>query len=758
MPPYSNLHSPPPLHAPSSSSTSTSTSKKSSARTTFFAIPELVQHLGLFLTSQDIVRVRTTCTSLHKAYHHLFWRTVNFSEGNFPDQPHSKSIRLLDSKPGVRAFATHLRYIKSLTCDAYIVSHYALGLCVLLETQENLLQEKSLPSELQFMSESSTEYMQELTTVARDLIATAMPPGQKLPTRPHWVFTSTIGKPYVGIAAPILYTANAGLFFPPMTNLTRLECSFIGIQPQDWWSRPCQYPLSDLTVTATLCWMLYFNKGLEHIKVDGINLAKTKAVKTLAWTLSGLANLKTLDLESQEETSDHVGEFLLFHCSQTLESFYHKADMMSTRTNHQVVITPWYDYTQTEEYFLKDSPQDWVGARYDVTIEIPRKPMPLLKRLRMPDRPRSGFTDELCSVLEHCPALESWHLPRVEHRSHIFDKALNIVKDHRMPLKKLTGDYPKEHEEIHMTPGRILDILEQHTLESFSISFFSESTGLTSKLFQHSATLRDITFDQVKFILSTTIRDILTNCRALEKLVVRMDNVHLDAIEELQSVSLTITHAILKPWVCLGLKHLEIPVELDCFPECSDFTETDSAGWYHDWHQTQDNKAWEALGKFYAQIGALHQLEVLDLKACVVHRGASFPFGTSCYDVSLPGMLLMPAPPPRTSPPSAIEKKRYPVPGFLHLLSGLTNLRELRGSVRMDLPGMVSTMRLDSYRWIGRHWPKLKVAEFLLPGYQTEFVYHLPPHITWLFTERPFLRLSAYKIPPSKVDRKKVPA
>ncbi|KAG0272177.1 hypothetical protein BGZ95_012087 [Linnemannia exigua] len=647
----------------------------------------MVQHLGLFLTSQDIVRFRTTCTSLYKAYHHLFWRTVNFFEGNRFDRPHSKSIRLLDSRAGVRAFATHLQSIESLTCDAYIVAHYALGLCVLIDTHQYLLQEKSLPSELQFMNESSTRYMQELTTAVQGLIATAVPPGLKLPTRPAWMFTSSLGQPYSNLDSPIIYTANAGLFFPPLTNLTRLECSLNGMQAQGWRSRPCRLPLATLPVTLSLCWMLYLNKGLEHIKVDGIDLTKTTPVRTLAWTLSGLANLKTLDLQSQDPTDDHVGEFLLFHCCQTLESFHFKADIAVPSTIHHV---------------------------FNLTIEIPRMPMPLLKSLRMPSKPRARFSHELCPVLEHCPALESWHLPTIDYRPRVMDEALNIIKDLRLPLKRLAVDLPRGHDELHGTPGRIIDILEQHTLESFSISLFKEgpNTCLTSKLCRHSATLRDITYDQVTTLLSTTIRDILTNCRALEKLVVRMVN-----------------------------------------PPVMDGTD-----WLHVWHETQDSKVWEALGKFYTQIGALHQLEILHLKACVTYNGTGHSFNTDCYNVSLPGMLLMPTPSQtRTSPPSAMEKKRYPVPGFLNLLSGLTKLRELRGSVRMDLPGMVSTMRLDSYRWMGRHWPKLKVAEFLLPGYQEEFVYHLPPHITWLFTERPSLQLSAYKEPMKIEKRKRAP-
>lgn len=63
--------------------------------------------------------------------------------------------------------------------------------------------------------------------------------------------------------------------------------------------------------------------------------------------------------------------------------------------------------------------------------------------------------------------------------------------------------------------------------------------------------------------------------------------------------------------------------------------------WVHDWRHTQGNTYWTALRTFYQQIGALRQLEVLDLKAYVVYPGSSAS-GATWSDVTLPGMLLMP--------------------------------------------------------------------------------------------------------------------
>lgn len=618
-----------------------------------------------------------------------------------------------------------------------------------------------------FMDESSRETLQDMTTTAQELLAkTTLHEGTTLSKRPGWLLPSSISSPFGCLSSvPAVYTANAGLLFPPLTNLTRVEFALKAENITSWGSRPSRYPIIKPTINMFVCWILYFNKGLTHVKIDGVDLTKQKPVRVLAQTLSGLAHLRSLELSTemtaQEQTKNLVGEYLLFHCSHTLEVFHLKAEVGGTSRVLPVAVTPWYDHTTTEEYFLKHGPLNWMDSLYlpeEGGVEIPRRPMPLLRSLRMPDMPEMGYTDEFCPVLENCPALEALVLPTIGQRPFNLNKLLNTIKDQCMQLKRITVDYPTKHDPFHETPGSVIDILNQHTLEAFNISYFKEGpyTCLTSKLFRHSETLCDLTFDAVKSLYSTTILDVLCTCRALKKFVVRSggdtNESHLDDIQFLQDISLAITHAIAKPWVCLGLMHLEIPVMLDWLA----YTPPSSASsdWFHDWRHTQGGSNWETLRKFYHQIGRLHQMEILDLKACLVYLNSA-PSGVTWSHITLPGMLLMPfTPKPSLLPPS---RNQNITPGFLNLLSGLTKLRELRGSVRLDLPVMMSTMRLDSYRWMARHWPMLKKADFLQPGYQSEFVYTLPPHITWLFAERPFLRVAADKKPeeqPNKASSK----
>ncbi|KAG0293206.1 hypothetical protein BGZ96_003147 [Linnemannia gamsii] len=768
----------PPFSDPHSSFLLSSSPLHSSATTTFFSIPELVSHLGYFLTAQDIALFRATNKTYYKTFHNLFWRTINLlDDGNSPEQPDSKTIRLLDSRPATRSFALNLNYIELLSCQSSFLVHHFYGLNVLLDVAEYL--KPGVP----FLDVSSREFLQDLRGTAQELLARITLPHGTVSKRPDWVLPFSDDTSYGCLSAiPAIYTANAGLLFPPMTNLTRLECVHNSSTrtPTQWQSLPSRYLPTNVMTTMFLCWVLYFNKGLTHIKFDGIDLTTLYPVRVMAQTLSGLAHLKTLELSThmtpQEQTYALVGEYLLFHCSHTLETFHLKAEIKSTIRTPPVVITPWYDHTLTDEYFQRYALPDWTSTSFTSSasemseIGIPRMPMPLLKSLRMPDMPESGYMDELCPVLENCSALESLVLPTVGQRPLGIDRMLNIIKELPLRLKRLTVDYPKKYDEFHETPGSFIDILKPHTLESLSISFFKEGsyTCLTSKLLRHSETLCDLTFDAVESLYSSTILDILSSCRALKKLIVRRrrsngkgngngygnDGDPDDDILALQSISIAVTHAIAKPWICLGISHLEIPVMLDwiAYTAPMEQEEAESRGWrwVHEWRYTQANTYWTALRTFYQQIGALHQLEVLDLKACVVYPGSSAS-GATWSDVTLPGMLLMPYQQPAKTPSSFLATTQPPPPpGFLDMLGGLTKLRELRGSVRVDLPGMESVMRLSSYRWIATHWPALKVAEFLLPGYQSAFVYALPPHITWLYTERPFLKLAADKKPDKK--------
>ncbi|KAF9093136.1 hypothetical protein BGX23_003602, partial [Mortierella sp. AD031] len=110
----------------------------------------------------------------------------------------------------------------------------------------------------------------------------------------------------------------------------------------------------------------------------------------------------------------------------------------------------------------------------------------------------------------------------------------------------------------------------------------------------------------------------------------------------------------------------------------------------------------EQLERFYRQIGTLNYLEHLELRAIDVgpdpgvHLAAMVPYRR----MSFPGMLYLPG-------DGASEQ-----PGYLQLLSGLTKLRILRGSVSATTEEISATMGWPEAQWMVTPWTGLEVAEF----------------------------------------------
>lgn len=133
------------------------------------------------------------------------------------------------------------------------------------------------------------------------------------------------------------------------------------------------------------------------------------------------------------------------------------------------------------------------------------------------------------------------------------------------------------------------------------------------------------------------------------------------------AVSLTFAQAVEHDWVCTNLRKLTLSVWITLNgrnPKCIYYNPSKKSIWTKDDHQH-----WEDLGRFYAQIGALTRLEVLNLKAIGQPDLANPKSFLSPYETCLPGLLALEDP---TSEGLQI--------GRLSGLGGLTKLRELRGS------------------------------------------------------------------------------
>lgn len=173
-----------------------------------------------------------------------------------------------------------------------------------------------------FLEVSSREFLQDLRATAQELLARTTLPHEAVSKRPDWVLPHPHDTVFGCMSViPAIYTANAGLLFPPMTNLTRLECVHNPSSLTQWQSLPSRYLATNEATTMFLCWVLYFNKGLTHVRFDGADLTAHNPVRVLAQTLSGLAHLKSLELSThmtpQQQTNALVGS-ISFSIAATL--------------------------------------------------------------------------------------------------------------------------------------------------------------------------------------------------------------------------------------------------------------------------------------------------------------------------------------------------------------------------------------------------------------------------------------------------------
>ncbi|KAF9101797.1 hypothetical protein BGX27_011329 [Mortierella sp. AM989] len=130
----------------------------------------------------------------------------------------------------------------------------------------------------------------------------------------------------------------------------------------------------------------------------------------------------------------------------------------------------------------------------------------------------------------------------------------------------------------------------------------------------------------------------------------------------------------------------------------------------------------DPLGQLYKQIGSMARLKVLDLKR-------QDTYSESDYQEKLLPRLL------------TLRDDELGATGCLSMLAGLTELRELRGSVRGDTSEMSRRMGQQEVEWMAEHRPSLEVAEFLQDDYGKILDFEVPAHLKWLQEQRPRLRL-----------------
>ncbi|KAF9084814.1 hypothetical protein BGX29_002322, partial [Mortierella sp. GBA35] len=280
---------------------------------------------------------------------------------------------------------------------------------------------------------------------------------------------------------------------------------------------------------------------------------------------------------------------------------------------------------------------------------VPRTtPLPRLKTLHVPTTPRPHLPVVLRSLLQHSPSLEQLYLSHLDKAAEGLEPIIDSLAVQCPQLSSLTFQTGCSGEYLM----RIMEIVPEQGLKTFRCRYIcdSDSERMMTVFMGHSTSLQRIELTHCSRVASTVIQSVLTTCTGLEVLRVRERNPQ-------GAVSLTFAHAVEHDWVCTNLRKLTLSVWI-----------TQNGRNPNIWTK-DDYQHWEDLGRFYAQIGALTRLEVLNLKAIGQPDLANPKSFLSPYETCLPGLLALEDP--------ASEGLQI---GHLSRLGGLTKLRELRGS------------------------------------------------------------------------------
>ncbi|KAG0374124.1 hypothetical protein BGX24_010813 [Mortierella sp. AD032] len=625
--------------------------KNADAYSTFFRLPELIENLCLSLDNNDIFKLMQTNRTLCNAAAPCLWRNVdlnddyrveqlytnNYKQSN--DEPQKQDID--DSKKLVQTFAQLTYRTRSLKAGYAFMSYYLEGLHDVLDTEAE----------------------------------------KNAPTRQNWISE-----------------LRAKLFSKPIPLITRLHRLDVSLQ------RAAQ-PISRMSFFVDLKkappliprlfrFMTCNVDTLTDVHLRDVPFPTKVDIRHLCRTISRLEHLAhlTIDIPPVNNVTRlplSVVPTIFFCCPPSLVSFKLNTTVRDNGDETSVVsLTP----VEADADF-EEGP---VSLRPD--------PLPNLKVLKLPQHETGYRANLLYNILDHCPALEEWDVPFLYEDTEVavLVSLLQHIENPETPERHLSA---LRH--LHYThPGAdgkgetaaaIMEMMPKNQLQSLTFHGYEDTLpdalntlGFTSCLMMHSTSLVSIKLQDMDRIQSKTIKHILTNCEALETLVLTCPETMLSR--------LTLEDATICDWTCVNLKELRMAVDL----------------------RRGYPKQNEMLERFYKQLGVLKNLEILDLMSACRINSKSAPYS----DTTMTCMLSLGGPGGRS--------------GFLSSLADLTNLRVLLGSFYHKNQEMKNMLGKDEVDWILENWPHLEMIEFFSSRDRIHASY---PHIDALKRQRPNLQL-----------------
>ncbi|KAG9063301.1 hypothetical protein KI688_004183 [Linnemannia hyalina] len=606
---------------------------------TFFALPELISILAPFLPPQSLIHLSQTSRTLHTICVPLLWASLDLKNPLL-------LTNFLRSPEAQQAFGNNIDSIHAIKWNPDFSWHYLNALWAYLNTIDS--------------SKVRKEVSAAALTHQKDGI-------MQYPPRFSLVPLTTLEPP-------------AALFppLPPLLRLTRLE-AHICFYAKDNTITPCIGYNHDEHLHQVL-WLVRLNRDtLRYLELTELTLTNKGVIRDVARTLSQLHRLETLRLTTHSSTifSRQMFETFFFSCPASLVRCHianalHKAWMPA-------------------DYLDPVRGQDWDYDQGPLVLRA--TPLLHLRHLRVPPMPRQDLTSVLTSLMQHCPYLEDLHLPFLNNIADGLNPVIESIAQHCPQLSSLTFRSGCHGERLML----ILELLPPQGLKTLFCRHYYDlaSARLIAAFSRHSASLCQIELTHCAGLGSIVIQSVLTSCRVLEVFRVHGLKAHI-------RTSLQFHHAIEHDWVCKDLRELTLPVYITPHGRDPQYLYI-----YNNHHPSKalwtehDLRHWEELGRFYAQIGSLTRLEVLNLKAIGAY--VEFTDFLSPFETCLPGLLAL------EDPSSATDGQI----GHLSKLAGLTKLRELRGSfvwTNKEAAVRIGEREVD---WFATHLPALRIATFV---------------------------------------------
>ncbi|KAK3812355.1 MAG: hypothetical protein JOS17DRAFT_469033 [Linnemannia elongata] len=658
--------------------------------TRFFAIPELVVILAESLDASSLINVAMTNQFLLQILEHLLWPDLDLCDPN-------RIQHLLHSPKGREALYRSIGTVRHLKLHVNAL-HYLVD----------------------SMARYSDDNHNHSTTIESNFDRPSRKRRREAPASlpwcgPYWLPEQPLVDPLAVALPPITHLCSLDFEMPdsqrqnifPATNAYTRQEDFI----------ETYYRSLEIRGELELTWFLLHSPSLTLVRLNNYAFPSIDVSLHFVRAIASLTSLQSLDLSMRlcEMSLHSILRILYCNLPASLETlrlrcrYYtgHKSDMFIWRSDEGLF-----------------APGDETGP----IVDRRGGPLKYLKSIRIIYDHKSNEW-LLGDFVRSCPALEAISPP------------LWPGENCRLLAEAVAERCPRLRELDNCGHGSaaIVRALPDHSLDVLSNQFFATGDEVNPILkmvaMQHCRSIREIRLVQCQHIDGKTIRSILMNCLALEHF----------SVEDKDRSSIRLKDLVEGEWRAIRLKVLDITVELR--------QQRYTAAYLRKQGQVMPavtEGTWERLKKFYRRLGALKDIEILNLRIkskelqWLDELGHVRPAPLSnssgkeidddwssdseprtvfhnSADASFPGFL-------------SLGNKLAGRRGYLKVLAGLTKLRELRGHVQASTSETLWTVGRREMEWMVKNWPSLEVIE-LFRG-EGELV-ECREHLDWFREEHP---------------------